>query len=345
MFKLLAILITAVISLSFLGCGGATPQPKSSSTAKMPTWYLSEVPTDSINFYGVGEGTTKESAKSKALAQISGAISTTVQSAMEMTEQDSTENGYSQESKSNIKSTTDSIKFTGIGIIDTAYIEGRFYTYLKVDREVLFNSIKRDLDNDYNKALNQFNQMQSKGSFEVLKKSPKLKKQIDNILSKPTMEILKSINPQFKSTQYRDKIVAIKRDLDDTKADTVVYLKSKDNLSSYYKDIVEKYISSYGLTMLDSQKKMKNLLVIDISVKAKKKNVKTSDPRLRGASFAAVTVVLITKDYKGKTVAQNRVDVINISKDGLEAAKIKTKKFEREIKREGILNILLKTTK
>jgi len=344
MFKLSTIFITLFLSLSFLGCGGSTAQPKSTLSSNMPSWYLSEVPTDSINFYGVGEGSTKEGAKAKALAQISGAISTTVESAMEMSESDSTQNGYTQESKTNIKSSTDSIKFTGITIIDTAYVDGKFYTYLKVDREVLFNSLKRDLDNDYNKALNLLKQMRSRGSFEILKKSAKLTKLVDKILSKPTMEILKSINPSFNSTQYREKVIAIKTDLDNMRSDIVVYLESKDRLSSYYKDIVEKYISSYGLTIVESKRGVRNLLVLTISVKAREKNVKTSDPRLRGASFADVTVVITTKNSVGKVVAQNRVNVINISKDGLESAKIKTKKFEREIKRKGILNILLKAS-
>jgi len=347
MFKIFAIFITALLSFSLTGCGGSTPQPASKSSADMPSWYLSEVPRDSINFYGVGEGSTKESAKSKALAQISGVISTTVESAMEMSASDSTENGYSEESKSNIKSSTDSIKFTGITVIDTAYVNGQFYTFLKVDREVLFNALKSNLDNDYNKVLRLENQMQSKGTFEVLKNSTKVKKLVDNILSKPTIEILKSVKPQFDSSEYRNKVVTIKNNLDNTKADAVVYLKSRNTLASYYKDILKKYISSYGLTIVNSVNKVSdksNLLVIDVQANAQKKNVKTSDPRLKGASFADVTVVLTTKNYKGKIVAQNRVGVINISKDGLEAAYIKTKKFERKIKNEGILNILLKTT-
>lgn len=349
MSKILTIFVTAVISLSFLGCGGATAQPKKNiSQSKMPSWYLSEVPTDSISFYGVGEGSSKELAKSKALAQISGTISTTVESAMEMTETDTTENGYSQESKSNIKSSTDSIKFTGITVIDTAYVDGKFYTYLKVDREQLFNSLKGDLDSKYSKISVLFKQMKANGIFDILKNSAKVDKMVSYILSKPTIEILKSIKPSFKATKYRAMVVSIQTDLAKLKSKAVIYIKSKDSLSSHYKDILKKYISSYGITLVNNKKRVKdktNLLVVDVAVKAKKKNVKTSDPRLRGASFAAVHIYLTTKNHKGKIVAQNIVNVVNISKDGLSAAKIKTRKFERELKRRGVLNILLKNQK
>jgi hypothetical protein len=84
-----------------------------------------------------------------------------------------------------------------------------------------------------------------------------------------------------------------------------------------------------------------NLLKLHVSKTAKKENIKTTDPRLKGASFAKVVVTLDTKDYTNKTLANNRIEVINISKEGYRAAVLKTKKFEREIKRRGILKILL----
>ena len=324
--------------LSIVGCGGSKPQPT------MPKWYLSSPTSDTNYFYGVGEGSSKESATAKALAQISATISTTIESSIELNEQDSTANGYSQETKSNLKSSTENIKFTGVTPIETKFINSLFYTYLKVDRKVLFNSLKRGLDKDYVKASTLFKQMKSEGTFSLLKNTPKLSKMIHSLLTQSTLEILKSVNPKFNSTQYRAKIVTLKTDLDNAKANIVLSVKSRNKLSSYYRDIVKKYISNYGLTMVSNPNSVHNkanLLIVDVAVKAQKKNVKTSDPRLRGANFAGVTIVLTTKSHTGKIVAQNRVNVINISKDSLQDAKIKTKKFEKKIKKEGILKILI----
>jgi len=332
------LLITSV----FIGCGGEKPQPT------MPKWYLSAPSSDLNYFYGVGEGSTKESANAKALAQISATISTTIESKIELNETDSTQNGYNEETKSNIKSSTDKIKFSGITPIETKYINHTFYTYLKVDRKVLFNSLKRDLDKRYNKASLLFKQMKIEGAFSILKNSPKLSKMLHNLLTQSTLEILKSVNPKFDSMKYRAKIIALQTALEDKKSQLVLSVKSKNKLSSYYRDIVKKYISSYGLTMINNPNKVKNkadLLDVDVSVKAKRKDVKTSDPRLRGAYFSAVTVVLTTKNSSGKIVAQNRIDLLNISKESLQSAKVKTKKFENKIKKIGILNILSKTNK
>lgn len=335
------IVLVLFVSLFFLGCGGSTPQP----SQKMPSWYLSETPSDSMFFYGVGEGKTKEEAQAKALAQISGAISTTVESNMEVIEKDSTESGYSHESRSNIKSSTDSIKFTGITVIDTVYIQNKFYTYLKVDRDVLFNALKSNLDSDYNKAVTLSKQMRSEGAQAVLKNSKKLQKLLDSMLSKPIVEILKSIKPSFDAAGYRKKLASLKVKLESYKSNTLVYLTYKGKLSKYYRDVLAKYISGYGFTLVEHKKAIKNALVVNVAVSAQKKNVRTTDPRLRGATFAEVIVTITTKNHEGKIVAQNRVTILNISKDGLGAAQIKTKKFERKIKKEGIVNILLKTRK
>jgi len=335
---------SVIVALTILGCGGVTPKPK--QTSSMPSWYLNELPSTSSYYYGVGEGSSKEEAKANALSNIAASISLVVSSSIEVSATDSSDAGYSQESKSNVKSTTEKIKFTGVRVIKNAFVNDKFYTSVSVDRDILFNTQKKILDNDYKKALNLWNQMQTQGTFAVLKNSKKLESLINTILLQPTLAILKSINPEFNATKYRDDIISIKTKLTDAKSHILVYIKSTSKLSEHYKNIVEKYISAYGLTLVKTKNQVrdkKNLLIIEVSTKAKKKTVKSSDPRLRGASFAAVTVVLTTKNSKNKIVAQNRVNVTNISKDGLAEAKIKTKKFEREIKRKGILNILLKT--
>ena len=343
MNRFFKIFLSAIVTLTILGCGGVTPQPK--QTSSMPSWYLNELPSTSSYYYGVGEGSSKEEAKSKALSNIAASISLIVSASMEVSATDSSDAGYSQESKSNVKSTTEKIKFTGVRVVNNAFVNGKFYTSVSVDRDILFNTQKKLLDNDYKKTLTLWNQMKKQGTFAVLKNSKKLESLVDTILLQPTLAILKSINPEFNATKYRDDILKIKSNLVDAKSHTLIYVKSDSKLSSYYKDIVKKYISAHGLTLVKTKNQVRdknNLLIIEVSTKAKKKNVKSSDPRLRGASFAAVTVVLTTKNSQNKIVAQNRVNVTNISKDGLEEAKIKTKKFEREIQRKGILNILLK---
>jgi hypothetical protein len=297
-------------------------------------------------YYGVGSGVTKEDAQTKALSNIAARISSTVSASMDISATDSTEKGYTEESKSQVKSTTEKIKFTGVSTLDNAYVDGKFYTSLRVDRAVLFNAQKKLLDVEYEKALTLWNQMQTRGVFDILKNAQEVEKAVDAIVSEPTIVILKEINAQFDSVQYRQKVLDLKNSVIGAKSKISFYLQSSGKLAPYYKDIVAKYISSSGVKIVENVNDVSNkksLLTVEVSVEAEQKNVKTSDPRLKGATFADVTVILTTRDYLNKIVANNRVNVLNITKDGLEAAKKKTKKFEREIQRQGILNILLKT--
>jgi len=332
LFKLL---LAGFIAFMVVGCRGATPAPASS----MPKWYLNETPSNSSYYYAVGVGSSKEDAKSIALSNVAGEISSTVQSAMELTSSDSTEAGYSEQSKMSVKSSTQSIKFTGVTVLNNAYAGGKFYTQLKVDKMVLFASQKRALDVEYKKLENLYKTDKSKGTFAVLKNYSSMIKSINDMLSKPTLAILKTINPSFKSMEYRAKIVAIKNGLNDIKANTTVFVKATNKLATHYKPIVVKYISAYGINIVNKRRDAK--LVVELKVKARKRNVKTDDPRLKGASFANVTVTLVTKDKTKKVVAQNRISFINISKDGLRSAKIKVKKFEKKVRNAGILNILI----
>ena len=346
MKKIVGIFLISIVSLLMVGCGGS--QPTSTKNVQMPSWYLNETPPSSAYYYGVGLGNTKESAKAKALSSVAGLISSTVSASMEISSTDDTNLGYTQQSKSNVKSNTEKINFTGVTILENAYVDGQFYTNVKVDRNILFNAQKKLLDAEYNKALALWKQMQNRGTFEILKNSVKVKKSANKMLNEPTLAILKSINSQFDPVSYRKKIVEIKSNVENAKSQIVIYLNNKGSLALDYREIVQKYISSDGIAIVENIHEVsdkKNLLIVDISVKAKEKNVKTSDPRLKGATFVDVTVVLTTKNSANKIVAQNRVTVRNISKDGLNATKHKTKKFEREIKRNGILNILLKTVK
>ena len=242
MNKFLKISLGAMLALSFISCGGGSPKPK--QTSSMPSWYLNELPSTSSYYYGVGEGDSKEEAKAKALSNIAASISLTVSADMEVSATDSSEDGYSQKSKSNVKSSTQKIKFTGVRVLNNAFVNGKFYTNVSVDRDVLFNTQKKLLDNDYKKALTLWEQMKKQGTFAVLKNSKKLESIIDAILSQPTLEILKSINPEFNSSKYREKAISIKSKLIDSKSHILVYIKSDSKLSSYYKDIVKKYCES-----------------------------------------------------------------------------------------------------
>ena len=337
MKNLIKSFLLVVTTFFILGCGGAgTAQP---SPSAMPSWYLNQPLSNPIYYQGVGIGSSKEESRTNALVNVGAEISQNVKSSTDMTISDV--NGQiSEKSKLRTQTSIENIKFTGVRVIENQYIAGKFYTYLQVDRDVLFQAQKSEMDIKYNKLKSLYEHAKSNNVFELIKNRPKIDSDVGDIKSK--LSILKAISPDFDKSKYTDTVSKISNETRNSVVDAMVYVTNKN--ASSYQDIVKKYISSYGMTLVDSPNKVankKNLLAVNITKTAEPKKVKTSDPRLKGASFANVVITLTTKSNTNKTIAQNRIKVVNISKKGYNDAVKKTSKFEREIKRQGILNILL----
>lgn len=334
MFSLLKSSLFIIIASLIVGCGGgAKPAPTT-----LPSWYLNPNASNPIFYYGVGEGSSKAEAKVNALAQVGGKISVSVSSSMDISTTTNNDD-YNEKIQSNTKSSIEKIKFTGVTVIENAMSGGKFYTYLKVDRGVLFKAQNKAMQDKYNKVNSLWKHAKNSNIFAVIKNKSAINSGVDAVMS--ALPILKAINAEFNEAKYKKVLSDISEQTRNANSKAMVYVTHKDSLG--YQEVVKKYISSYGMTLVDNPKEVKNksnLLMVEVSKTAKPKKVKTSDPRLRGASFADVVVTLTTRDSSKKVMAQNRIKVVNISKEGYKAAVVKTPKFEREIKRRGIVNIL-----
>lgn len=340
MLNFLKNILFVLISTLIVGCGGAQPTP---SAENLPKWFLNPTQSNPVFYYGVGEGSSKDAAKANALAQIGGKISVSVSSDLDMS-MTINNNQVSESIKSQTKSSIEKIKFTGVDVIENAYQAGKYYTYVKVDRGVLFASQKRAMMVEYNKLNSLFNSAKLNNIFVLINKKSVIEKLVNSIMAK--LPILKAINAEFTQNKYQSNLDDISQEVRDSIPNAMVHVTH--NNAPEFAEVVKNYISSYGMTLVDNPKYVSNknnLLIVKVRKTDKPKNIKTSDPRLKGASFADVIVTLTTLSSSNKIIAQNRIQVLNISKDGYKAAAIKTPKFEREIKKQGILNILLDTAK
>jgi hypothetical protein len=331
--------VVSIVALTFAffisGCGGSSGP----STSDLPKWYLNPPSSNPMYYYGVGEGASVDAAKANALAQVGGAISTSVSSKMQINTNVSND-VVNENIVSQTKSSIEKIKFTGVDVVKNSARGAKIYSQVRVDRSVLFASQKSQMDKSYNKMKSLFQSAKNGNILNLIKSTPELKKYANRVSTK--LPILKAINPDFDKTKYENEILDILNTARDAKRKAMVYVTHQG--SKGYADVLKNYISSYGMTLVSSPNSVSNkdnLLKLHVSKTAKQENVITTDPRLRGASFAKVVVTLDTKDHTNKTLANNRIEVMNISKDGYSQAVTKTAKFEREIKRRGVLKILL----
>jgi len=333
-FKSILLTLSAFI---ILGCGGGSPKPSAST---MPSWYLNQPLSDANNYYGVGSGISKEAAKANALAQVGGEISTHISSSIDITMVDHNDDTTS-DTTIKTKTSIEDMKFTGVTVMENAYVNDKFYTYVQVNRNVLFAAQKRAFDVNYNKLTSFYASAKNKNVFSLIKNKSKIQASV--IESSSKLPILKAINSKFDQDKYAKVLLNISNDTRDASSNAMVYVTNKN--AKEYQEILKQYITSFGMTIVKSPKSVKNkknLLKVYVTKRANPKKVKSSDPRLEGAFFADVIVNLSTKDYANREIASNRIAVVNISKQSYKAAVKKTKKFEREIYKKGIVNILLK---
>jgi hypothetical protein len=339
MYSIVKFATGLLVAFMFVGCAAGGLQSTTSSNTGIPKWYLNPTPSNTQFYYGAAIGETKNEAKLNALSQISSEISVNIESDFEKNIV-LTDDSYNKTLKQNTKASVEKMKFTGVKVIETQYINSEYYSYVKVDRSVLFNAQKKVFDQEYKKIIDLWNFSQKNGVFEVIKNQTKLIKLTNNIF--PKLPILKAINPSFNQTEYSDKLETILNKTRDIKSKIIVYVSSKN--AKNYAEVLKKYISSENINLVENPKNIsdkKNLLTVYVSKEAKKKIVKSSNPRLKGAKFASVNITLTTKNYKNKIIAKNIIKVLNISRESYKHAFIKTAKFEREIKKRGTLNTLL----
>jgi non-canonical (house-cleaning) NTP pyrophosphatase len=328
---MIKITVLLCITLLFVSCG-------SSSKTKTPKWYLKTNNSNSVYFFGLGEGNSKNEAKINALNQISSEISIGISSNIEITKT-SQNNNYSKKIEQVTKASVAKIEFSGVEIVKNVESGNRIYTKLKVNRSILFDTQKIKVDKVYNQIVSLYRHSENNGILELLKNGEVIK---NNILKESSkLALLKAIDNNFNQNEYEAKLNKITNNVLTMKSEAGVYISGEDNA---FKEMIKQYVSSLGLTIISSKNAVSKdkLLIINVKVSSKLKKVKSNNPRLKGASFAEVYITINTLNSSGKILANNTINVLNISKEGYKEASIKTQKFERKIKQNGILNILLK---
>lgn len=335
------LLLSTALVVVLSGCmGGSAKLGLSSNNSGEPSWYLNSKKSDNQYYYGVGEGSTKAEAKTEALRQIASEISVGISSSMEVNK--NTSNGsYSKSVKQNTKATVKQIEFTNVEIIENVQQNNKIYTSLKVSKSRLFQAQKTILDKKFTTLNSIWSTIVDGGTFVLLKKDTTLNKSLKDVAS--ALSILKAIDGNFDDKKYQAKLDSIYSEKIQMISRTGVLVLG-DSSTQVYKDLVKEYISNLGLNIIKSKNKVaaNDLFIVNISMTARNKKVKTSNPRLRGASFADVKITLTTSNSQNKVIGKSIINVLNISKEGYAHAVTKTQKFEKKIKQEGIVNILFK---
>jgi len=337
--KILSIFLLVFL---FIGCSNPIQQTVPKKNESFPQWILNPSPSNALFYYASADGINTAEAKNNALKQISSEISITISSNTTSTKL-ATTTTYEKSIKDITNAVTKEINFTGVTVIEQAFKNGLFYSYVRVNREILFENQFKQMNMTYNTILSLEEKINSNNIFYVFKESQNLTEKIDTILEQ--LAILKSIKNSFDDVPYLLKIATIQENTKTIKSNAIVHIQTQNAKNE--KVVFEKAFSAFGVKVTNNIADVQNknhliIITLDKSVKPYENRYKSQ--KMQDVSFADVILKVVTYDNTRKIkLAQNTINVRNASREGYEAAVIKTLKLEREIKQKGILNALLET--
>jgi len=336
------ILSISLLAFLFIGCNSSMQQTVTKKNESFPQWVLNPNSSNTLFYYASADGTNTTEAKNNALKQIASQISITLSSNTTTTKLTTTTT-YKKNIKDTTNAVTHKINFTGVTIIDQAFVNGRFYSYVQVNKEILFQYLFKQMSITYNSILSLNKKINSNDIFYVFKESQNLDGKIETILEQ--LAILKSIKISFDDKVYLSKIAAIQENSKTKKSNAVVHIQTQN--AEHEKVVFEKAFSAFGVKIANhiaDVANKNNLIIISLDKKVQPYENRYKSQKMKDVFFADVHLKIVTYNSTKKTIlAQNTINLRNASREGYEAAVVKTLKLEREIDQKGILNALLET--
>jgi len=167
----------------------------------IPDWFYAPPKSDKY-FYGAGEGDTPQQAKISALNYIAGEIQTSISSSMSINQGYAGEDVYKDISQK-IDTEIKQINFTNIEIMQTLKVKNKIYLLVRVDKQKLFNTLKKEFEVLDLKVDSEIKESEKYSPLSQLIEYNKISKQIKELLSK--LNILVALNPNFDIKPYVQK--------------------------------------------------------------------------------------------------------------------------------------------
>lgn len=338
MRQIINVAVFLLVSFFLFSCTATTQGVKKTEQNSPKTqdeFWLNPQNSDNTYYYGVGSGETQDRAKVVALKNISADILVKISS--DTTIQKTISNdSYSRNVQENIKTSVEKIDFTNAQIIKQARHQGLLYVLVRVSKQELLNNHLKDLQslkkqltalNDLSQKNGQVYYFLNQKTSDLIIQNAKNKLVIANAIDKnaKTKDLETFFNSQ--SQLIQQKIVNLR-----------FFVDSKDA----YAQVLKNHLLRLGVKSVDRFFGKANDVIIKLRVNATPKELKSLDPRFKNAHFAKVEITISTKDNTLKTVAQNTINLTNVSKKSYEDAKNNTSKFDAYIKKNSIQTTLIK---
>lgn len=325
---MLKALMTGVLLLS--GCGAKT---SAADTAEV--W---QAPKDTARYYfAVGEGSSIESAKNRALSEIASRISVTISSSMESDElytRKDEEEHIQEQLKTKVQAQAKTIEFTHASVEKSERAGDRWNVLVKVDRKELFDNYLRKFSEQDKSLQHEYDTFKQSEIFSRLKMTDAVRKAM--VEPKSTLVLLETINPVFDASAYVKQYDEIGMQLGKQQKDAVFNIEADEN-SKTLETLIRDRLSDSNIKMGEVSAANVRL---ELKTKATKKAFKTTNPKYKNATLAIRTTTIQVKDRSGRTISNNVIKTKAMSNEGFKGAIDQTGPYEKLIEKKGILSFL-----
>jgi hypothetical protein len=318
----------SLVALIFMSACGAVASPSEAQLS-----WLHNPPADTSKyFYGVGSGASQKDAKSDALSTISAKISVNVasnfSSSVSAKRQDGDESVL-RETKNEVVSKSKEIEYTDVKVQESHFDGKEWMVLVEVDRDVLFQSYARKLDNLDQKIQTEWEFYQNASFFEKIKISvslSKLLKETDSFF--PLLHALKS---NYDDSSYTSRYQNYTKEMRKAQGDMVFKIRADKN-SQTLATLIRSELSAQNITFSDTNY---NVLV-DITTKAREKKYPSTNKEFANLTFALRDTLIKAIDKNGNIVSNAVYKTKESSSAGFEDAIARTAKYEQKIGQLGI---------
>ncbi|MDA3945133.1 MAG: LPP20 family lipoprotein [Helicobacteraceae bacterium] len=319
------------ITLFFNGCG-ADKEPIAAAPKSLPSWYTNPPQSNSQYLYEVAEGRDKKEAIANALDLMVSTLSTTIES--EYTSHTTARSGsiesYQQDVDSTVRTEVKAIRISNYSVVESTRQGFRHHIVLiKSDKKLLFESLRRELDEKITLLRSQESTIKTKNVVEQLHFYRQANS--DFVTIEQTLNVLYVLNRAFDSTPYLQATTHYKSSYDLLCSKISFDFKSNSDALNLIEPI-KAGLSAKGLLIQTRNDDFHLRIVIQA-------NVETAQSM--GFDLARTAISLSTQDHTGTTIGSNKLNITGQSTQGYAIAKENVAiKLNRLIEKEGIESVL-----
>ncbi len=321
------ILLVTTITLILSGCiSNVLPKKE----VKLPSWYINSPINTTLYIYGEGEGDSIKEAKGNALDTMAARLVVSVSSSMKTTTNTSRSasggSSYGKDVSKSVKLDVEKIKFSNAKAIESVNLGSKFYVLMKVNREQLFDSKKKEFDINDKRVDNQYSSLNSLAKLEQIHTLQDMYPKVIN--GKRQAIVLNAIKNDFDQGPFLKKYDSYIDAIYDLKSASVIVVQTNSK---------DKYFADQLIDQLNQQQYKISRTNGDIIIKI---NNKVKYSVARGWNIAKVSTTLSVTSA-GKIVSNKIISTVGRSSTSKESAlENASLSFIKKVKKETLDKVI-----